>query len=235
MAASEMLVRSRNALWAALSAMRIEQPGSRRFEEALAAKTRWELPFAERVVNEYRRFLYLAATVPFEVTPSQAVDEAWHLHLAYSRHYWDVLCARILQRPLHHVPGSGDSADEARFAAQYRDTLTLYQDMFGYPPPADIWPGSAAVPPEPEAEPPAPSALEERSDADRHRFAGIGLLALFFAFGSLMEGTSRELTAILIMIGFGCILLSLPRRTGKEAGVEASGCGASCGGGCGGD
>ncbi len=42
--------------------------------------------------DEYRRFAFLAATAGHPVTPSDAVDQAWHLHLTYSRDYWDRFC-----------------------------------------------------------------------------------------------------------------------------------------------
>src|SRR5687768_11467205 len=68
-------VLDRPALWAALSAMPIDPPEpASRFEDALASQQGWTGRFADRVTDEYRRFLYLAATAGFEVTPSQAVD-----------------------------------------------------------------------------------------------------------------------------------------------------------------
>ena len=139
------------ALWTLLTDMKIEGSGAeRRFEEALAAEKNWSLDFAECVTREYRRFLYLAASSAGEITPSRAVDAAWHLHLTYSRHYWDELCGRILGRPLHHNPSTGAAADEERFARQYEETLALYRRTFGQTPPADIWPSLAPVPDEEE-------------------------------------------------------------------------------------
>jgi uncharacterized membrane protein YgcG len=145
------------ALWTLLQDMKIEGRGAeRRFEEALAAEEGWSLDFAGRVTREYRRFLYLAASSAGEITPSRTVDGAWHLHLTYSRHYWDELCGRILGRPLHHNPSTGDASDDERFARQYEDTLALYRRTFGETPPADIWPSSAAVPGEGIVEAEAP-------------------------------------------------------------------------------
>ena len=55
------------------------------FAERLARENGWSRSHAERVVGEYKRFCFLAATAGHTVTPSDAVDQAWHLHLTYSR------------------------------------------------------------------------------------------------------------------------------------------------------
>jgi hypothetical protein len=104
-------VRDHGALWQLLSAMRIEGASAERsFEQALAEENGWSLERALQVSREYRRFLFLAAGGGPELTPSRAVDKAWHLHLTYSRHYWDVLCKEILGKPLHHEPGGAAQA-----------------------------------------------------------------------------------------------------------------------------
>ncbi len=62
------------------------------FDQRLARENRWPLKFAARVVGEYKRFCFLAVTAGHDVTPSDAVDQAWHLHLTYSRDYWQRFC-----------------------------------------------------------------------------------------------------------------------------------------------
>jgi hypothetical protein len=77
--------------------MRIEPTGAEmRFVDRLARENGWSGHHAAAVYQEYLRFLYLAGTSAGPLTPSDAVDQAWHLHLLYSRHYWEVLCGRIL-------------------------------------------------------------------------------------------------------------------------------------------
>jgi hypothetical protein len=133
-----------DALLSALQAMRIEPDGaSLTFVERLARENGWCVHFAMRVYGEYQRFLYLAATAPHAVTPSDEVDQAWHLHLAYSRHYWDILCGEILKRPLHHGPTAGGTAERGRYHGQYEATRQLYQTAFGVVAPRDIWPDSS--------------------------------------------------------------------------------------------
>lgn len=131
-------------LWHALSEMRIEPEGAAvTFTEKLARERGWSRQKAEDVMGEYRRFLYLAATGQAPVSPSGSVDKAWHLHLTYSRHYWNVLCGEVLGRPLHHDPSSGGAAEDARHQDQYGATLKRYRETFGDEPPAQIWPDGA--------------------------------------------------------------------------------------------
>lgn len=130
-------------VWHALSAMRIEPDGaSLGFTRRLARENGWSRRHAEAVMEEYRRFLYLAATGTDAVTPSDQVDQAWHLHLAYTRHYWEELCARIIGRPLHHGPTAGGSREGRKYRSLYAATLERYRQTFGTEPPSDIWPPS---------------------------------------------------------------------------------------------
>src|SRR5262245_37089051 len=109
------------------------------FEMRLACENGWPLTFARRVVTEDKRFDFLAMTT-HAVTPSDQVDQAWHLHLTYSRSYWDRLCGEVLGRPLHHGPTRGGADEAAKFHEQYELTLVAYRTAFGEEPPADIWP-----------------------------------------------------------------------------------------------
>jgi hypothetical protein len=109
------------------------------FSQRLARDHLWTDAYAERVIAEYRRFLYLMARADKTVTPSGEVDEAWHLHLSYTRSYWDGLC-RIVGRPLHHDPTEGGPEESARFREAYSRTLALYRSTFGTAAPWDIWP-----------------------------------------------------------------------------------------------
>lgn len=132
-------------LWQALAAMRIEPDGAAlTFAKRLARENGWSLRFAGEVLAEYHRFLYLAATGASPVTPSEQIDQVWHLHLAYTRHYWGVLCGEIIGRPLHHGPTAGGGAEGRKYRQQYSATLARYRDVFGNEPPSEIWPATAA-------------------------------------------------------------------------------------------
>jgi uncharacterized protein (TIGR04222 family) len=75
------------------------------------------------------------------VTPSAEIDEVWHLHLVHSRDYWDIWCADVLRRRLHHGPTRGGASEAARYRTQYAATMALYEQWFG-PPPEAYWPGT---------------------------------------------------------------------------------------------
>ena len=111
------------------------------FAQRLARENGWTVAYANRVIEEYRRFCFLTVTAGQEVTPSDAVDQAWHLHLTYTRDYWARFCPDVLGCALHHGPTAGGDAERHRFFDQYAATLKAYEAVFGLPP-ADIWPGA---------------------------------------------------------------------------------------------
>src|SRR5919108_922448 len=110
------------------------------FTQRLARENGWSPDYARRVVAEYRKFLFLAACAGHPVTPSDPVDQAWHLHLVYTESYWNDLCRGILGRPLHHGPTKGGRGEEAKFHDWYARTLESYARFFQRPPPLDVWP-----------------------------------------------------------------------------------------------
>lgn len=109
------------------------------FSKRLMRDNGWTASYALSVIDEYRRFVYLAMVSDKPVTPSDEVDQAWHLHLIYTRHYWEVF-SKILPTPLHHEPTKGGDREQKKFSEQYQGTLDLYQKTFDEKPPADIWP-----------------------------------------------------------------------------------------------
>ncbi len=130
-------------LWRRLEAFEFDDPAaSLTFTRRLARENGWDVPYAARVVEEYKRFVFLAMTAGHEVTPSDEVDQAWHLHLTYTRSYWGELCGEVLGRPLHHGPTKGGASEGQRFEEQYEATLASYRDVFSEEPPADVWPPS---------------------------------------------------------------------------------------------
>ena len=112
------------------------------FAQRLARENGWRLPHVERVIEEYRRFAFLAVVADHPVTPSDAVDQAWHLHLTDTCDYWERFCPEVLGRPLHHGPTAGGADEHRRYFAQYAATLRSYEQVFGDAPPADLWPSA---------------------------------------------------------------------------------------------
>lgn len=112
------------------------------FSARLARDNGWTRAFAHRVIEEYKKFVYLAMVADHEVTPSDEVDQAWHLHMTYTRDYWGSF-TEMLGRPLHHGPTRGGQLENHRYAENYAATLRTYQDEFASLPPAALWPPAA--------------------------------------------------------------------------------------------
>ncbi len=128
-----------------IKAFEIDRPGDAfPFSSRLARENGWSRAYALRVIEEYKRFVCLMATAAHPVTPSDDVDQAWHLHMTYTRSYWDGMCQQIVGRPLHHDPTRGGSDESAKFTGWYARTLETYRRVFKIEPPADIWPSPAA-------------------------------------------------------------------------------------------
>lgn len=111
------------------------------FAARLAREQGWSAAFAARAIADYRRFCFLCVTGDAELTPSEAIDQVWHLHLIDTRDYWQRFCPDVLGRDLHHIPGRGTPADRDRFWRQYADALRAFEATFG-PPAADLWPAA---------------------------------------------------------------------------------------------
>jgi uncharacterized protein (TIGR04222 family) len=127
-------------LYARIESFPIDDPDAAfPFTERLARENGWPLSHAEQVVEEYRKFAFLAVAAGHPVTPSDAVDQAWHLHLTYSRSYWEGFCPHALGMPLHHHPTRGGPDETERFLRDYSRTLESYRRLFGEDPPPDVW------------------------------------------------------------------------------------------------
>jgi hypothetical protein len=114
------------------------------FERRLARENGWTAAYNRRVLREYKRFVFLAVTAGHPVTPSEPVDQAWHLHLTFTDSYWNHFCRETLGRVLHHHPTRGGADEQAKFDDWYSRTLESYRHLIGEEPPGDIWPTPAA-------------------------------------------------------------------------------------------
>lgn len=231
-------------LWTRLQAHAVDGPGSAPFSVKLARAQGWSQAFTARVIEEYRRFLYLTQISPRQVTPSHIVDAAWHVHLTYTRDYWDVLCPHVIGAPVHHQPCAGEE-EMPRYRLQFAATCALYEAEFGAEPPADIW-----------GTDPVPRRRFAASEVGGIRTQGIAACLLFalLCLGvlDLIGGIEGVTGAIYLTLGGLCVLfawigfgprLRRRRKTGHngEAGgwywewpeVDGSS-GDGGGGGCGG-
>jgi len=131
----------RDALWVRIQKFVLDDCESALpFSLRLARQNGWSRHYAGRVIVEYKNFCYLALTAGHQVSPSDAVDQAWHLHLIYTRSYWDDFCGQVLRRSFHHNPSRGGAEERDKFRGLYAETLISYRRIFGVLPPDDIWP-----------------------------------------------------------------------------------------------
>jgi uncharacterized protein (TIGR04222 family) len=130
-------------LYKRIQSFSLDQPHSQlSFSKRLARDNGWSINYAQRVIAEYKKFTFLAVVAGHPVTPSDQIDQAWHLHLTYTQSYWQEFCPNVLQTPLHHNPTRGCESEQIKFDDWYSRTLESYKQFFGSNPASDIWPDS---------------------------------------------------------------------------------------------
>jgi hypothetical protein len=126
-------------LYQRIQAFSLDEPDARlTFSKRLARDNGWTIEYTQRVIEEYKKFVFLAVVAGHPVTPSDQVDQVWHLHLTYTQSYWGEFCPNVLPTPLHHNPTLGGRNEQNKFNNWYNKTLVSYQHFFGEPP-TDIW------------------------------------------------------------------------------------------------
>ncbi|MEY4903708.1 MAG: hypothetical protein RLZZ292_1523 [Bacteroidota bacterium] len=126
-------------IWLQIEPFQFDEPDTiATFSNRLAKEQGWTTDFTHKAIMEYKRFMLLAATCDFSVTPSKAIDEVWHTHLTYTRNYWEAFCP-LLGKPIHHTPSSGGQIEEAKYRDYFHQTLEAYKIAFDVSPPLDIW------------------------------------------------------------------------------------------------
>ncbi|MBL6446019.1 hypothetical protein JMN32_06845 [Fulvivirga sp. 29W222] len=128
-------------LWNNIRQFEIDDPESGfSFTDRLIRENGWKRDYAIRAVYEYKKFMYLICIADHPLTPSDQVDQVWHLHLLYTESYWIDFCQNTLLRNVHHGPTKGGNEEKQKFGNWYEKTMELYALVFGSVPPADIWP-----------------------------------------------------------------------------------------------
>jgi hypothetical protein len=128
-------------LWEKIKTFELDEPDSSlSFSDRLARENGWELEYALGAIEEYKRFMYLICATGEPCTPSDQVDQVWHLHLIYTRSYWHDWCRDTLGRDIHHGPTRGGQKEGEKFTDWYARTLAHYEREFGTAPPPAFWP-----------------------------------------------------------------------------------------------
>jgi hypothetical protein len=140
-----MLTAEQTQLWDRINNFQLDDPQAVfKFSERLARENGWSIHYTHRVLTEYKKFIFLCCVSEKGVTPSDSIDQAWHLHLAFTRSYWIDLCRDTIGREVHHNPTSGGESEAIKYDIFYTDTSQLYFDYFNEQPPVDIWPANEA-------------------------------------------------------------------------------------------
>ncbi len=140
--ASEKWTTTAAALWQRICAHPFANPARPQdFVAKLMQGQGWTRNQALEAIEEYRRFCFLACVEGRAMTPSDQVDEVWHLHLTHTRDYWEVWCRDVLGMAIHHDPSQGGASELSLYRRHYAETLASYEQWFGASP-QRWWPGT---------------------------------------------------------------------------------------------
>jgi hypothetical protein len=106
------------------------------FSTRLANENYWTKEFTRKAIVEYKKFMYLAATSDFMVSPSEIVDQVWHEHLIFTQSYTDF--CRLLGKTIQHVPSTHNKDEFEKFMQAKERTRKFYASSFGEMP-KEIW------------------------------------------------------------------------------------------------
>jgi len=204
------------------------------FSDRLSRENTWKRTYSNRCIIEYKRFIYLSSISNTSLTPSDQIDQTWHLHLTYTQSYWVNLCRNILNTELHHGPTKGGKKELIKYKDQYQHTLNFYNNEFQEKPPQDIWPD-----------------LEKRFRnsqnfirinsseytifKDTYKFLTLILLLPLIAYAGEDEMGNSDIWFYIKIIFGVYIVYKIIKWLNKNSG-NGGGCGTGCGGcsGCGG-
>ncbi len=243
-------------LWNRIKEFQFDEPEvAFSFSDRLANENNWKKDFAIRAIEEYRKFIYLCCVAGHQVTPSDEVDQVWHLHLTFTKSYWKELCEKVLEKELHHNPTKGGKVEEKKFDLCYSKTLVSYRNHFGVNPPVDLWPNGTTR---------FQNANHIRVDALRNwiikkpqRRIRIAFVVLLLSIGGLLNVQAYDNKDVIVGFGVMAVIAVIGIITwrngggngnggscssgcstsgcgGSHSGCSSNGCSSGCGGGCGG-
>lgn len=104
----------------------------------------WDRKYAKALVEEYRRFLYLAEISKGDAVASQDIITAVTLHREHLPDDWEELRQKL--GPENHAAyDQVESGRESATLERYRHTLNLYRQEFNADPPTDVWPRAERI------------------------------------------------------------------------------------------
>ena len=106
------------------------------FTTHLAVENKWTINYTKGAIEEYKKFMYLAATTDHTVLPSGVVTHVWHAHMLNKESYNQF--GLILGKKVERIPSSYISDNKEVFKKVNERTLALYEQIFGERP-EDYW------------------------------------------------------------------------------------------------
>jgi hypothetical protein len=131
---------SNDPLWIKIRDFNLDDPESQlTLSSRLSRENGWSKALSDLAILEYKKYLYLVAKYPMTFTPSDKVDQVWHMHMIYTRSYWEDLCRDTLGKNIHHGPTKGGSVENLKYKNFYSITKSIYAEVFGEEPTPLIW------------------------------------------------------------------------------------------------
>jgi hypothetical protein len=124
-------------LWLQIQQFEFDQnAGEYGFYIRLADENAWSMHFTQLAVEEYKKFMYLAAVSDQMVSPSETVDVVWHQHLIFTQSYGSF--CKIIGKQIPHIPSTHSAEEASKFKLAKERTKSLYEQYFGEQP-ETIW------------------------------------------------------------------------------------------------
>jgi len=96
------------------------------FTDRLCRENGWKYEYSIRAINEYKKFIFLICISDHPLTPSDQIDQVWHLHLLYTRSYWTDFCQKTLGRQIHHGPTKGGKSEKEKFGSMLIRKISVW-------------------------------------------------------------------------------------------------------------
>ncbi|WP_169630281.1 glycine-rich domain-containing protein [Flavobacterium humi] len=120
-------------LWIKIQEFDFDHPISEYgFTTRLAKENYWTDDFTLKAILEYKKFMYLAGTSDFMVSPSEIIDIVWHQHLIFTQSYADF--CKLIGKNIQHIPSTHNKEDFEKFKQAKERTKSLYIVAFGQQP-----------------------------------------------------------------------------------------------------
>lgn len=102
------------------------------FATRLSFENNWTEHFTLKAIEEYKKFMFLAAISNQMVSPSEIVDIVWHQHLIFTESYKE-FCL-LLGKKIEHIPSTHNKNEKETFLRAKSETKKLYEQNFGVQP-----------------------------------------------------------------------------------------------------